>query len=119
MEAINLTDEEARNYISLIFDGYLKRKEEYYHGECVAMGIKYFLSFDLYERVFNLLKKYHLPYMDDIEVDEMIYYFEHDKKNDENGINVVFVNEIGKSEIKNISFEQLLSRIGDVKNYVK
>lgn len=77
------------------------------HGECVAIGMLPFSSEDVRKRLFNVLRKYSLPVTASVSADELIKSLRHDKKADSNGVNTVFVNEIGKFDFKYLSFSEL------------
>ena len=77
------------------------------HGECVAMGMLPFSSEDVRKRLFNVLRKYSLPVTADVSADELLKSLRHDKKADSNGVNTVFVNEIGKFDFKYLSYSEL------------
>ncbi len=79
----------------------------YLHGECVAMGMLAFSSVDVKKRLVNVLNKYKLPTKFDFPVDEIISSLRHDKKAKGDGINVVFVNEIGSFEFRFLTFNEL------------
>ncbi len=80
---------------------------DYLHGECVAMGMLAFCSDSVKERVINILTKYNLPIKFDFSTDEILSALRHDKKAKGDGVNVVFVNEIGSFEFKYLTFNEL------------
>lgn len=80
---------------------------EYLHGECVSMGMLAFSSDSVRERLIKVLKKYDLPVKFDFSADEILFALRHDKKAKADGVNVVFVNEIGSFEFKFLTFEEL------------
>ncbi|MBQ5321296.1 MAG: 3-dehydroquinate synthase, partial [Oscillospiraceae bacterium] len=80
---------------------------EYYHGECVAMGMLYFLGNDLKERVLSIYQKLHLPFTEDYDKEKVFALMKNDKKASSKSINIIQVNEIGKAEIIDLSFEAL------------
>lgn len=80
---------------------------DYLHGECVSMGMLAFSSENVRERLIKVLKKYNLPVAFDFSADEILSALRHDKKAKGNGVNVVFVNEIGSFEFKFLTFEAL------------
>lgn len=77
------------------------------HGECVAIGMLPFSSEDVRKRLFNVLRKYSLPVTASVSADELIKSLRHDKKADSNGVNTVFVNEIGEFDFKYLSYSEL------------
>ncbi len=80
---------------------------DYLHGECVSMGMLAFSSDDVRERLINVLTKYNLPIKFDFQTDEILSALRHDKKAKGDGVNVVFVNEIGSFEFKYLTFNDL------------
>ena len=80
---------------------------DFLHGECVSMGMLAFSSHSVRERLINVLTKYNLPIKFDFPVDEILSAFRHDKKAKGDGVNVVFVNEIGSFELKYLTFNEL------------
>jgi 3-dehydroquinate synthetase len=71
------------------------------------MGMLAFSSHSVRERLINVLTKYNLPIKFDFPVDEILSAFRHDKKAKGDGVNVVFVNEIGSFEFKYLTFNEL------------
>ena len=80
---------------------------EYLHGECVSMGMLAFSSHSVREKLINVLTKYNLPVKFDFPADEILSALRHDKKAKGDGVNVVFVNEIGSFEFKYLTFNEL------------
>lgn len=80
---------------------------DYLHGECVSMGMLAFCSHSVRERLLNVLTKYNLPIKFDFSTDEILSALRHDKKAKGDGVNVVFVNEIGSFEFKYLTFNEL------------
>jgi 3-dehydroquinate synthase len=77
-----------------------------YHGECVALGMIPLTSLKVRERLIAVLKKLGLPTEYNGNIEQAIKYASHDKKAAANGIDVVLVSEIGKFEIKRLSFSE-------------
>lgn len=77
------------------------------HGECVGLGMLYFSSKEVKQRIISILKKYNLPTEIELDKEEIFKYIKHDKKTRGNTINVVFVDQIGKYRIENISLDSL------------
>lgn len=84
---------------------------ELYHGECVALGILPMCSENIRERVVNVFKKINLPTTVDYNPELVKEALLHDKKSSGSTVSVIKVYEIGKCEIENISFDQLLSYV--------
>ena len=80
---------------------------DYLHGECVSMGMLAFSSRSVREKLINVLTKYNLPVKFDFPADEILSALRHDKKAKGDGVNVVFVNEIGSFEFKYLTFNEL------------
>lgn len=80
---------------------------DYPHGECVALGMLAFSSPEVRGRLTNVLKKYGLPMELDSVGDTVLEALRHDKKSVGNGVNVVYVNEIGSFEFKFLDYNQL------------
>ncbi len=80
---------------------------ELLHGECVAIGMLPFSSESACERIRKTLLKYNLPISADVSSNELLSSLRHDKKANSDGVNVVFVNEIGKFEFKFLNYAQL------------
>lgn len=79
-----------------------------YHGEAVSIGMTYFVNEDIKDRLINVLKKYDLPYSSDVDKELIINKIKLDKKKtDDDNINIIYVNEIGKAEIRNISLKEI------------
>lgn len=88
-----------------------------YHGEAVAIGMTYFVSKELRPLLIDVLKKYSLPYEDKYDIKDIIDKIKLDKKAiDDDYINIVYVKEIGKAEIRKITFKELEEMIGGRKN---
>ena len=80
---------------------------DYLHGECVSMGMLAFSSHSVIEKLINVLTKYNLPVKFDFPADEILSALRHDKKAKGDGVNVVFVNDIGSFEFKYLTFNEL------------
>ena len=80
---------------------------DYLHGECVAIGMLPFSSASARERLIKVLTKYNLPVKFDFSTDEILSALRHDKKAKGDGVNVVFVNEIGTFNFKFLTFNDL------------
>ena len=80
---------------------------EFYHGECVALGMLPLCSEAVRERLIAVLKKYGLPTETQYDKDEIMSYLIHDKKMSGDEITVVYVGEIGSFEFKKIKALEL------------
>ena len=82
----------------------------YFHGECVAMGMLFFIEdVSLKQRVMNIYKKLNLPEIPDYSVDTLIEYIVHDKKSNSNSVSVIKVEKIGQYKIEDISYDEMKS----------
>lgn len=93
-----------------------KNKGKYYHGECVAMGMTYFINEVDKPRLINLLEKYHLPTLDTDDNDELIDYIRLDKKKHEDKIKICYVPKLGSYELKDLTFNELKQIMEDRKH---
>ena len=80
---------------------------DYLHGECVGLGMLAFSSQAVRARLTAILKKCGLPTEIDFSDDTILEALRHDKKSAGNGVNVVYVNEIGSFEFKFLEYSQL------------
>ena len=71
------------------------------------MGMLAFSSHSVREKLINVLTKYNLPVKFDFPADEILSALRHDKKAKGDGVNVVFVNDIGSFEFKYLTFNEL------------
>ncbi|MCR4911042.1 MAG: 3-dehydroquinate synthase [Bacilli bacterium] len=86
---------------------------ELYHGEAVAIGMTYFSSKEVKERLIKVLKKYDLPYEANYNIIDIVDKIKSDKKKqDDENINIIYVPEIGKYEIRKVSFDELHKLLG-------
>ncbi|MBQ0083812.1 MAG: 3-dehydroquinate synthase [Clostridiales bacterium] len=76
-----------------------------FHGECVALGMLPMCSENVKSRLLSVYKKLRLPTKTDYEKDKILQALSHDKKAEENGINAVFVDEIGSYRFKKLKIE--------------
>lgn len=82
----------------------------YFHGECVAMGMLYFIEDDvLKERVINVFKKMNIPYTCDYDAKQVYEYICNDKKAHDDKISVVKVKTIGKSYVEDMDKKDILT----------
>lgn len=77
------------------------------HGECVALGMLSFSSVSVRKRLEKVLKKYNLPTELPVSPDSILSSLRHDKKATLNGVNAVFVDEIGSFKLRFIEFNEL------------
>lgn len=79
---------------------------EMYHGECVALGMLPMCAPAVRERLIALYKKLGLPTEFPLPPEQLLEACRHDKKCAGSRITVVYLTEIGKYEMRNISFEE-------------
>ena len=81
------------------------------HGECVAIGMMPMCARGVQKRLKAVLEKYGLPTSTSKDADTLVSYIARDKKAKGDLITVIFVNEIGTFEMKDIP-------INDIKEYI-
>ncbi len=80
--------------------------QKYYHGEAVAIGMVMVLSkAEVRRELIEVLKKYHLPTDDNVDISKLKEYINRDKKNRNQLLNIVDVLEIGQSVITKSQFQ--------------
>ncbi len=84
---------------------------ELLHGECVSVGMLPFSSPEAGVRIKKVLEKYSLPVTVNVTPEELLTSLRHDKKANSDGVNVIFVNEIGSFEFKLLTYNLLDSLI--------
>ena len=80
--------------------------ENYYHGECVALGMLPMCSDRVRQRLIPVLKKLELPTQFDASADSIIEACRHDKKATGDNITVVTVENAGSFELKKLPFAE-------------
>ncbi len=86
----------------------------YYHGECVAVGMLAMCSENARKRLKSVLEKLDLPTEISADADEIIEASRHDKKAAGDDITIVYVSEIGQFELKKIPFSEYEEMIRQV-----
>ncbi|MCF0245230.1 MAG: 3-dehydroquinate synthase [Ileibacterium sp.] len=85
---------------------------DYLHGECVAMGMLYFLKDPaLKEQVINIVRKLGLPDVPCFDQDAVFEALVHDKKGSAKGIDAILVDRPGSFQIESLpldTFQKLL-----------
>lgn len=77
--------------------------DTYYHGECVAMGMLYFINDPtIKKRLIQVFKRLGIPYEAKIDIEQVYHLTTMDKKAHDSYISVVYVDKIGSSYIKEI-----------------
>ena len=78
------------------------------HGEAISIGMVLMSKNYIYhDDLIKVLKKYNLPIKYEYDKTEILEYIKTDKKATINSINIVLVEKIGSSIIKNIEFEEI------------
>ena len=88
--------------------------ENYYHGECVAMGMLPMCSPKTRARLIPVLEKLSLPSGYEADAETLIEASRHDKKASGDDITVVFVPEPGKFLLKKIQFGEYAELVRQV-----
>ena len=81
------------------------------HGEAVGIGMLYFSSTNVKNRLLKVLEKYNLPTTINLTQTELMKYINLDKKRSGNKITIVKVDEIGSYILEKINLEE-------IKNYL-
>lgn len=80
----------------------------YLHGECVAMGMLYFIEDEaLKERVLKIYKKLNLPALPDYESSVLMNYIRKDKKNSSEGIKIITCPSAGTYSIQTMTENEI------------
>ena len=87
---------------------------QWYHGECVAVGMLPMCSRKVRNRVIPVLEKLNLPTKIPFDVQNVINAMSHDKKMSGDSITVVTVEKIGQYKMENIPFEKLSLKMKEV-----
>lgn len=83
-----------------------------YHGECVALGMMFFVSKEVKKELKETLIKYNLPVSYDFNKEIVFDYIKHDKKAIGDLINVVYCFKLGTYEIKKIAVKDIYDLLG-------
>ena len=86
--------------------------ESYYnyellHGECVALGMMYVVSERIKEKLEKVFNKYELKTTISYGKDKLVEYIIHDKKANNNYVEMIKINKIGTFEINNVSIDKI------------
>ncbi|MBE6788466.1 MAG: 3-dehydroquinate synthase [Ruminococcaceae bacterium] len=85
-----------------------------YHGECVSLGMLAMCSEEVRERLEKVLKSLKLPTELDYSAEALLEACRHDKKTAGDSITVVYVEKIGKFELKTMKFSEYEEMIRQV-----
>lgn len=85
---------------------------DYYHGECVAFGMMYFIAdVDLKQRVMKIYERLQLPRDVNKESDQWLAMMRNDKKADHNTIDTVWVRTLGHAEIIPMTLDEIAAML--------
>lgn len=84
---------------------------EYYHGECVAIGMIPMTDRAIRPRLISLLANMNLPTQVPTNYKDSFEFIKHDKKGDSDFIDAVFVDKIGSFRIEKTAITDLFERI--------
>lgn len=79
---------------------------DYYHGECVAIGMLPMCSESVRERLIPILEKLSLPTETSHNTDDLLKACKHDKKASGEKITIVYVEEIGTAGLLTMNFDE-------------
>ena len=82
------------------------KEKALYHGECVAIGMVPMCAPSVRERLLPILKKLSLPSESPFGADELLPYCRHDKKAAGDKLTIVYVPEIGRFELRTVTFSE-------------
>ncbi len=84
-----------------------KAMEDYYHGECVAVGMLSMCSDGVRARLVPVLKKLNLPLTVPCDTDVIAEAIKHDKKASGSNITIIYVDEPGSFEMRKCTVEEI------------
>lgn len=79
-----------------------------YHGECVGLGMLYMCSDIVKKEILEVLEKYHLPTFHSLSQDVIMKYIGYDKKIAGENMTIIYVNEIGTCEMRQIEVKDII-----------
>ena len=86
--------------------------DTYLHGECVAMGMLFYIENPkLKEEVLNIYQRLELPKVPKYDVNTLINFISHDKKNAGTTISTIHVKKAGSCTIEKESLKHIRSRL--------
>ena len=77
------------------------------HGECVGIGMLYFSSSKVKNKLREILEKYKLPTSCDFDKEKVLELIKHDKKASGDTIATIHVNEIGTYDIVKMTISEI------------
>lgn len=87
---------------------------DWYHGECVAVGMLPMCSSEVREELLPVLEKLNLPTKIPYNADNVINAMRHDKKASADTITVITVEKIGEYKMEKLPLEDLAKRMKEV-----
>lgn len=81
------------------------------HGECVAIGSLYMCSPAVRERLTRLYTAFGIPTKTLYPVAQLLEAIRHDKKGEGEGVTIVWVEEVGRFELRYVTYDQLREMI--------
>ena len=87
----------------------------YFHGECVAMGMLFMCSTKVRNRLLPILKKLSLPTFSNFNTEKLLNAIKHDKKFSGDKVMVVFVEEAGEFQFKEMTVNDIEKILNEVK----
>lgn len=89
--------------------------QNYYHGECVAMGMLFMCSQKVRNRLLPVLEKLSLPTFSNFNTEKLLTAIKHDKKFSGDKVTVVFVEEVGNFQFKEMTINDIEKILNEVK----
>jgi len=88
--------------------------KDFYHGECVALGMIPMLSEDIKPRLLKVLNKIDISCKAKFDKENALKAIEHDKKAGSNNISIVKVNKIGQFTIEYTTLDNLANMLDEI-----
>lgn len=88
--------------------------QQFYHGECVAIGMIPVCSNQVRLRLLPVLQKLNLPSTCACNVDKALEFVKMDKKSDGDTVNVVFVDKVGEFKIEKTSNSDFAKKVKSI-----
>ena len=82
-----------------------------FHGECVALGMLPMCSDEVRNRLLTVMKKLNLPAHYDYDLDAALSYVIHDKKCSGGFVDMIYVEQVGRSEIRKMNVSDFQSMV--------
>lgn len=86
--------------------------DEYLHGECVAMGMPFFIQDEkTKERIKPIYKKLNLPKLPEYDPEKVMEALKFDKKGTAKGVSCVFIDTPEAWSLKDLTFEEIENKL--------